>query len=112
MTSRTNRLISTSRRRTSRRSSSNAGDAERSRAAGRTRSDISVTHPRIQYGIQDVDAQVDQDIDAGNHQQRALDHRIVPPQHSGDDKVADSRQGEHGLRDDGAAEQSGDGQSD
>jgi hypothetical protein len=41
----------------------------------------SVPHPRIEHGVQDVDAEIDQYIDAGDHQQRALDDRVIPPQY-------------------------------
>ena len=41
----------------------------------------SVAHPRIEHSVQDVDAEIDQYIDAGDHQQRALDDRVIPPQY-------------------------------
>jgi hypothetical protein len=91
--------MTTSRRRTNRRSSNSAGEAERVRVA-------------CSASVQDVNAEIDQHIDAGDHQQGALDHRIVPPQHRGDDEVADPGQGKHRFGDDGTTEQSCKGQPD
>jgi hypothetical protein len=62
MISSVNRLMTTSRRRTDRRSSKSAGEAERTREACRTTSDISVAHARIERGIKNVDAEIDQHI--------------------------------------------------
>ena len=68
-------------------------------------SDFSVAHARIERGVQDVDAEIDQHIDAGEHRRDALDHRVVPSYYRRDDEIADPGLGAHGLSDDGVAEQ-------
>src|SRR5437660_7567337 len=43
----------------------------------------SVLHARIDREVQKVDCQVDENVESRDHQQRALDHRIVATQDGG-----------------------------
>ncbi len=54
-----------SRRRTNRRSSNSAGEAERISEPCGPISNISVPHARLKCGIENVNAEIDQHIDAG-----------------------------------------------
>src|SRR5262245_20430766 len=38
---------------------------------------ISIPDPRIEYGVSQVDDQVDDHVDAGEHEDHALDDRII-----------------------------------
>src|SRR6187431_1984347 len=50
----------------------------------------SVLHPWIDHRVQEVDGEVDDHVDYRHHQQRALDHRVVAPDHRTDHQVADA----------------------
>src|SRR5436190_8507342 len=56
----------------------------------------SVLHPRIDDQVQEVDQEIDEHIEACDHEQRALNDRIVSAQDGGHDQVANARQSEDG----------------
>src|SRR4051812_20589356 len=51
---------------------------------------ISVADAWIEEGIAEIDQQIDQHVDAGEHQYDALDDRIVAPRDRIDDEPADA----------------------
>src|SRR5690606_38867460 len=69
-----------------------------------------VAHSRNDQQVQQVDEKVDQDIDGGNDQQRALDDRVVAPQHRRHHQAAYAGQAKHGFGDHRAADQQSGGQ--
>src|SRR5690606_31661333 len=71
-----------------------------------------ITNTRVEYGVKNVNHQVDDDVREGEQQDQALDHREVSRQHGFHYEAAQSRQIEHGLCDDHATDERGDSNAD
>src|SRR5262245_43248360 len=79
------------------------GDGARSSVM--TAMSCSVTDPRIEEGVGDVDDQVDDHLGGGEHQDQPLYDGIVALQHGVDGQPAEARDVEHGLGDHDARDQ-------
>src|SRR5262245_48045057 len=67
-----------------------------------------IANARVDNRVERVDQEVDQDEDGRRDDQHRLDHREVPEVDRVDDELSHARPCEHGLRDDGAAEERAD----
>ncbi len=66
----------------------------------------------VEHRIEHVDHEIDDDIRAREHEDDALDHRIVAAQDRVDRQAAEAGDGEHALGDDDAADQQRDADAD
>src|SRR5690606_23087990 len=64
-----------------------------------------MTDPWVDDAINDVYHQIDKDDQDGHDQQPILHHRIITPENSVDQPLADTRPGENGFREYGPANQ-------
>src|SRR4030095_5327650 len=71
----------------------------------------SIFHARIDGEVQEVDRQIDENVESGDHQKCTLDHRIIAPQDRRNDEVADARQAEDRFGHDRAADQQCEGEA-
>ena len=72
----------------------------------------SIPDARVEHGVEHVDHEIDDDIRAREHEDDALDHRIVAAQDRVDRQAAEARNREHALGDDDAADQQRDADAD
>src|SRR6478736_8431897 len=64
-----------------------------------------IVDPRVDVDVEDVHDQVDEDVEREDHQDAALDQRVVPAADRLDHEATQSRIGEHRLGDHGAADE-------
>src|SRR6266478_5804457 len=68
-----------------------------------------IADPRVDERVEQVHAQVDEDVGGGRDEHHSLHHRIVAPENGRDDEPAQSRNVEDDLGDGGATDQHGGG---